>query len=269
LGREGLRPRALSSGAAGDRNKTVSAAALSHLATPASHRTSASVLGTQLLTRVTAMSCRFSLPSIMRFSKSRPKTSAFFKAQSTHSCARPRARASNSADPMKRRALFFDRDGVVNVDTGYLHRIEDCAFIESIFEMVEVFHERGLTIIVAPNQAGTGRGYYGEAEFKLLMDWMRDRFEGKIAAVYHCPDHPEGIGVYRRKNPWRKPGSGMLLKAAQEFDLDLTRSWMVGDKETDVEAAARVGIGHIVRLDPTAPTMLRINDYWLVPYLAQ
>jgi D-glycero-D-manno-heptose 1,7-bisphosphate phosphatase len=169
---------------------------------------------------------------------------------------------------MKRRALILDRDGVINVDTGYLHRIEDCVLIERIVEMVQAFHERAFTIIVATNHAGIGRGYYGEAEFKLLMDWMRDRFEGKIAAVYHCPDHPEGIGIYRRKNPWRKPGSDMLLKAAQDFDLDLTRSWIVGDKETDVEAAHRAGVGHIVRLDPTAPTMLRINDYWLVPTLA-
>jgi D-glycero-D-manno-heptose 1,7-bisphosphate phosphatase len=169
---------------------------------------------------------------------------------------------------MKRRALFLDRDGVINVDTGYLHRIEECVFIDGIFEMVQAFYDRDFTIIIATNQAGIGRGYYGEAEFKLLMDWMCGRFEGKIAAVYHCPDHPEGVGIYRRENPWRKPAPGMLLQAAQDFDLDLSRSWMVGDKETDVEAARRARLGHIVLLTPTTAVTLRKSDHWRVPRLA-
>jgi D-glycero-D-manno-heptose 1,7-bisphosphate phosphatase len=168
---------------------------------------------------------------------------------------------------MKRRVLFLDQDGVINVDTGYLHRIEECVFIDGIFEMVQAFYERDFTIIIATNQAGIGRGYYGEAEFKLLRDWMCGRFEGKIAAVYHCPDHPEGVGIYRRENPWRKPGPGMLLQAAQDFDLDLSRSWMVGDKETDVEAARRARLGHIVLLTPTTAVTLRKSDHWRVPRL--
>src|SRR5215472_15497295 len=118
---------------------------------------------------------------------------------------------------MKRRALFLDRDGVINVDTGYLYRIEDCIFIEGIFEMVQAFYERGFMVIIATNQAGIGRGYYTEPEFKQLMDWMCDRLEGKVAAVYHCPDHPEGIGIHCRENPWRKPGAGMLLQAVKDF----------------------------------------------------
>jgi D-glycero-D-manno-heptose 1,7-bisphosphate phosphatase len=169
---------------------------------------------------------------------------------------------------MKRRALFLDRDGVINVDIGYLHRIEDCVFIEGIFEMVRAFYEHGFMIIIATNQAGIGRGYYAEAEFKQLMDWMCDRLEGNIAAVYHCPDHPAGIGIHRRDNPWRKPGAGMLFQAARDFDLDLTRSWMVGDKETDVEAARRAGIGQIVLLDPATTITVRCGDYWRAPSLA-
>jgi D-glycero-D-manno-heptose 1,7-bisphosphate phosphatase len=169
---------------------------------------------------------------------------------------------------MKRRALILDRDGVINVDTGYLHRIKDCVFINGIFELVQAFYERAFTIIIATNQAGIAHGYYGEAEFELLMDWMCQQFAGKISAVYHCPDHPQGLGVYRRENPWRKPGAGMLLQAALDYNLDLTRSWMVGDKETDVEAARRAKIGHIIFLDPATTITVRKNDYWQVPSLA-
>jgi D-glycero-D-manno-heptose 1,7-bisphosphate phosphatase len=169
---------------------------------------------------------------------------------------------------MKRHALFLDRDGVINVDTGYVHRIEECVFIDGIFEMVKAFYDRCFTIIIATNQAGIGRGYYSEVEFKRLMAWMCHRFEGKIAAVYHCPDHPEGVGIYRRENPWRKPGPGMLLQAAQDLDLDLEGSWMVGDKETDIEAARRARVGRIVLLDSTAAVTTRSGDYWRVPSLA-
>ncbi len=169
---------------------------------------------------------------------------------------------------MKRRGLFLDRDGVINTDIGYMHRIHDCVFVEGIFEMVQAFYEGGYVIIIATNQSGIGRGYYGEAEFKVLMDWMCDRFEGKIASVYHCPDHPEGIGVYRRENHWRKPGPGMLLQAALDFNLDLEGSWMVGDKESDVEAARRAGIGHIVLFDPATGMPERMHYYWRVPSLA-
>jgi D-glycero-D-manno-heptose 1,7-bisphosphate phosphatase len=134
--------------------------------------------------------------------------------------------------------------------------------------MVQAFHRQDFTIIVATNQSGIGRGYYSETEFKLLMDWMCGRFSGKIAAVYHCPDHPQGVGVYRRENTWRKPGSGMLLRAAVDFNLDLTRSWMVGDKETDVEAARSANVGHIVLLDPATTTTVRRSDHWQAPSLA-
>jgi hypothetical protein len=116
---------------------------------------------------------------------------------------------------MKRRALILDRDGVINVDTGYLHRIEDCVLIERIVEMVQAFHERAFTIIVATDHAGIGRGYYGDAELKVLMEWMRLQFEVKIAAVYHCPGHPEGIGAYRRETPRRKAAPESLQREAR------------------------------------------------------
>jgi len=169
---------------------------------------------------------------------------------------------------MRRRALLLDRDGVVNVDTGYLHRVEDCEFVEGIFETVEAFYEAGFTIIIVTNQAGIGRGYYSTIDFRSLMLWMSDQFLGRIAAVYYCPDHPQGIGIFRRESTWRKPNPGMLLQAALDFRLELTESWMVGDKITDVQAALAANVGHIVLLDPATSITIRKSGYWQVPSLA-
>jgi D-glycero-D-manno-heptose 1,7-bisphosphate phosphatase len=120
----------------------------------------------------------------------------------------------------RRRALILDRDGVVNHDSGYLHRIEECRFVDGIFEMTAAFAARGFAIVIATNQSGIGRGLYSETDFNRLMDWMRGEFRRRgveLAGVYHCPDHPtEGVGHYRRENPWRKPGPGMLLQAAAD-----------------------------------------------------
>src|SRR5579885_2650777 len=130
---------------------------------------------------------------------------------------------------------------------------------------------RGFVIVIASNQSGIGRGYYTEADFERLMGWMKAEFARRgvaIAGVYHCPDHPtEGVGRYRRANPWRKPGPGMLLQAARDLDLDLARSWTVGDKMTDIEAGRAAGVGTLVRYDPLAPAVARCQDFWVVPRL--
>jgi D-glycero-D-manno-heptose 1,7-bisphosphate phosphatase len=170
------------------------------------------------------------------------------------------------------RALFLDRDGVINRDTGYLHRAEECVFVDGIFEVAAAFAARGFRLVVATNQSGIGRGYYGEAEFAALMDWMRREFARRgieIAAVYHCPDHPtEGVGPYRRENPWRKPGPGMMLAAARDLGLDLAASWAIGDKPSDVEAARAAGVGTILHLDSAARETRHEGDRVVVPSLA-
>jgi len=157
----------------------------------------------------------------------------------------------------RRRALFLDRDGVINIDRGYVHLPGQCQFIDGIFDMVRAFADAGYLIVIATNQAGIGRGLYGEDDFQSFMAWMKARFrdEGiEIAAVYHCPDHPTaGIGPYRRENPWRKPGPGMILQAAKDLDLDLAASWLVGDKLSDMEAAEAAGVGMPVLLDGQIP----------------
>ena len=170
-----------------------------------------------------------------------------------------------------RRALILDRDGVINIDHGYVHRPEQCEFVDGIFDMARAFAARGYLIVIATNQAGIGRGLYGEADFQSFMDWMKQKFREQdleIAAVYHCPDHPTaGIGAYRRENSWRKPGPGMLLQAAKDLNLDLGESWCVGDKMSDIEAAQAAGVGTTVLLDPTGATTEDTSDFWRIAKL--
>jgi D-glycero-D-manno-heptose 1,7-bisphosphate phosphatase len=173
-----------------------------------------------------------------------------------------------SATSAGRRALFLDRDGVINEDTGYLHRIAECRFIDGIFPMTAAFAARGFAVVIASNQSGIGRGLYGEAEYATLMDWMGREFARHgvaIAACYHCPDHPTaGIGAYRRENSWRKPGPGMLLQAAADLGLDLERSWLVGDRDTDIAAGRAAAVGTLVRYDPLAAARARRDHHWVV-----
>ena len=171
-----------------------------------------------------------------------------------------------------RRGLLLDRDGVINHDSGYLHRIADCRFVDGIFVLTREFAARDFAIVIATNQSGIGRGFYGEAEFATLMGWMCGEFARngvEIAAVYHCPDHPtEGIGPYRRDNPWRKPGPGMFQQAAADLSLDLARSWTIGDSASDIEAGRAAGIGTLVRLDASAAETHEDAGVWVVPDLA-
>ena len=170
-----------------------------------------------------------------------------------------------------RRGLILDRDGVVNHDTGYLHRIAECRFTDGIFETAAAFAARGFAIVIATNQSGIGRGLYGEDDFAELMAWMRGEFQRHgvtVAGIYHCPDHPTaGIGAYRRDNPWRKPGPGMLLQAAADLGLDLARSWTIGDRDGDIAAGRAAGVGTLIRYDPLAPGVRRCEDFWVVPRL--
>ena len=156
---------------------------------------------------------------------------------------------------MDRSALFLDRDGVINVDHGFVYRPDQFEFVPGIFELARFWtNERRRPIIVVSNQSGIGRGYFDEDTYAQLTQWMCDRFAAEgvaIARVYHCPYHPDhGLGPYRRDHPWRKPNPGMLLQAAAEFDLDLARCAMNGDKMSDVEAGAAAGIGLIILVGP-------------------
>lgn len=151
-----------------------------------------------------------------------------------------------------RRALFLDKDGVVNIDHGYVCTPERTQFIDGIFALCRTATEHGYLNIVATNQAGIGRGYYTEGQFLEYMDWMRGEFRkhgAQIDAVHYCPHHPvHGLGEYLRECDCRKPRPGMLLAAQRELELDLGGCILIGDSTSDVEAGEAAGIGRICLL---------------------
>lgn len=144
-------------------------------------------------------------------------------------------------------ALFLDRDGVINHDSGYTSNTKDFKFIDGIFDLCRAAEKAGYLLIVVTNQAGIGRGYYSEKDFFALTDWMRNRFEEENAPltdVFHCPYHPKhGVGDYKKDSFDRKPNPGMLLRAAEKHGLDLGRSIMIGDKDSDMQAASKAVVG--------------------------
>lgn len=147
----------------------------------------------------------------------------------------------------RRRALFLDRDGVINVDHGYVSSRDNFEFMEGIFELCRRAKQLGLLIVVVTNQAGIGRGYYSEQDFLELTKWMRGVFDDQgapIDKVYYCPYHAElGIGIYKAESPFRKPAPGMILQAADELGIDLGRSILIGDKDSDIQAGRAAGVG--------------------------
>ena len=148
---------------------------------------------------------------------------------------------------MLRPALFLDRDGVLNVDHGYVSRWEDFQWIPGAKEVIGAFNRADWLVIVVTNQSGIGRGYYTEADMQALHARMIEDLAasgGRIDAIYFAPEHPEApLEEYRHPNPPnRKPNPGMLLTALAEWPVDAERSIMVGDKPADLEAAMRAGI---------------------------
>lgn len=160
----------------------------------------------------------------------------------------PQADALLAAAPSPRRALLLDRDGVININHGYVHRAESTDWVPGIFGLVAEARKQGLLAIVVTNQAGIGRGIYSEADFLAYTAWMHAQFAQRgtpLQATYWCPHHPDaGIGEYKIVCTCRKPRPGMLLAAAERFGLDMPASWLVGDKPSDLEAAATAGVGH-------------------------
>ena len=140
------------------------------------------------------------------------------------------------------KALFLDRDGVINEEINYLYKSEDFHFNEGIFELCTKYQSKGYKLIVITNQAGIARGYYTEKDFNKVTKWMINEFFKKqiiINKVYHCPHHPNFTGPCF----CRKPEIGMITKAQQEFNLNLSESILIGDKESDIKAGKKAGIG--------------------------
>jgi D-glycero-D-manno-heptose 1,7-bisphosphate phosphatase len=141
---------------------------------------------------------------------------------------------------ISRRAVFLDRDGTLNVEVNYLHRIEDLALVPGAAAAVRSLSQAGFLVIVVTNQAGIARGYYDEATLHALHEEIQRRLaaEGaRIDAFYFCPHHPEFGDVCE----CRKPAPGMLRQAAQDHAIDLANSWLIGDTSGDIGAGSAVG----------------------------
>ncbi|MEA1916376.1 MAG: D-glycero-beta-D-manno-heptose 1,7-bisphosphate 7-phosphatase [Campylobacterota bacterium] len=148
------------------------------------------------------------------------------------------------------KALFLDRDGVINVEVNYLHKKEDFVFIDGIFEVCKKYQELGYKIFVVTNQSGIARGYYSEDEFNSLSKWMVEQFSTKgitVTKVYHCPHHPD----FGTTCKCRKPEPKMLLDAKKDYNIDLKNSVLIGDKSIDIEAAYNAGLRTAYLLDET------------------
>jgi D-glycero-D-manno-heptose 1,7-bisphosphate phosphatase len=135
---------------------------------------------------------------------------------------------------MNKKIVFLDRDGVINKEVGYLHKIEDFRFIDGVFNACLHFQSLNYQIIVITNQSGIGRGYYTEEDFHIINNWMLGKFSKKgirILDVFFCPHGPES------NCDCRKPKPGMLNQANDKHGIDMENSWMIGDKEADIKAA--------------------------------
>ena len=135
------------------------------------------------------------------------------------------------------KALFLDRDGTINVDYRYVHELEKFVFIDGVFDFCRMAQEKGYLIIVVTNQSGIARGYFTEADFAAITNYMVDRFAAAgvtITDVFHCPS---------LDGPDRKPEPGMFFKAKGKYDIDMAASLNIGDSARDLEAGRRAGVG--------------------------
>ncbi|MCI9183605.1 MAG: HAD family hydrolase [Lachnospiraceae bacterium] len=144
------------------------------------------------------------------------------------------------------RVIFLDRDGTLNEEVNYLYRKEDLRILEGVPGAIRKLKARGFKIVVVTNQAGVARGYYKEEDVKKLHSYMNELLaasQGAIDHFFYCPHHPyHGIGAYKCRCHCRKPETGLLEMAEQYYNVDKERSWMVGDKWTDIQAGIRYGV---------------------------
>jgi D-glycero-D-manno-heptose 1,7-bisphosphate phosphatase len=144
---------------------------------------------------------------------------------------------------LKKKAIFLDRDGVINKEKNYLYKISDFEFIDGVFDMCKYLINLDYSIVVVTNQSGIARGYYQEIDYEIIMSWMIDQFSFNginILDIFHCPHSPDS------NCSCRKPKPGMIIEAKNKHNINLAKSWLVGDSERDIEAANSAGIENTV-----------------------
>lgn len=147
---------------------------------------------------------------------------------------------------MGNKAVFFDRDGTLNEDVSYLHRIEDFKWCEGAIDAIRYCNETGYLVIVATNQSGVARGYFSEEDIKTLHMWMNEELmahNAHIDAFYYCPHHEHGaVAEYTKVCGCRKPMPGMIDRACEEYDIDRAQTFFVGDRDLDMKCAENAHI---------------------------
>jgi D-glycero-D-manno-heptose 1,7-bisphosphate phosphatase len=140
---------------------------------------------------------------------------------------------------MSIKTIFLDRDGVINIEKNYLHKIEDFEFIKGVFDACKHFNDLDFKIIVITNQSGIARGLYSKSDYSILTQWMKNQLKEngvRILDVFYCPHLPKD------NCQCRKPSPGMLINAQEKYNIDMNKSWLIGDKEDDIIAANKAGI---------------------------
>jgi D-glycero-D-manno-heptose 1,7-bisphosphate phosphatase len=141
------------------------------------------------------------------------------------------------------KVIFLDRDGVINQEIGYLHKSKDFKFIDGVFEACKYFQSLEYKLIIITNQSGIARGYYQEEDFHLLTNWMLVQFKNQdvdILDVFFCPHGPKSTCKCR------KPQPGMFIEARDKYAINMKDSWVIGDKETDINAANAAGVSNTI-----------------------
>lgn len=160
------------------------------------------------------------------------------------------------------KALFLDRDGVINVNHGYVHTPEQTDWVEGIFDLCHIAQNANYSLIVVTNQAGIARGYYSEVTYLAYTRWMHYQFAERgiyLLATYYCPHHPEaGLGRWLLDCNCRKPHPGMILAAASRYNIDLAASVMVGDSVSDMQAARSAGVGTFAMVEDAMSAKHRV-----------
>ncbi|MFP1878668.1 D-glycero-alpha-D-manno-heptose-1,7-bisphosphate 7-phosphatase [Lonsdalea quercina] len=171
----------------------------------------------------------------------------------------------------KKTAVFLDRDGVINREVNYCHRIEDFVFVPGVFEVLKMLQQKFDHLFIVTNQAGIGKGFYSEKQYSILTSWMISMLNDEgvnITKVYFCPHHISGIYPYNIDCDCRKPKPGMIDLAVQEYNIDVSKSIFIGDKSSDIRAAQNanlerkilMGTGHITTLEDRSLSDLFFNS---------
>lgn len=167
---------------------------------------------------------------------------------------------------MARPAIFMDRDGTINEDIGYVSSPDELIIYPYAASAIRLINDAGLKVVVITNQSGVARRLYDEATLatihgRLIDEMARD--DAHIDAVYYCPHHPHiGNAQYRKQCECRKPNPGMLHRAAREHDIDLSRSYVIGDKASDINLATNAGARGALVLTGYGRETLANRDEW-------